>query len=265
MSRTYFSVAVVLCAWTFGAPAQTPDTATINGYVTDQSHAGVAGVQVNVKNAQSGLERKAETSCMHIGGKAMRAIDARLKPTSSHCVNPCGDIVCSWRLEWRSIFQIQIHACASREAISSQQSSSVPAIDRALRAGNVMSAWPLYLLPNVNWSESPTSNVERGSVVHPRGAGVARCRAQIIAAPDEICVGFQPSHLGNSRKFGAVKTCESWHWFPLGGYWLRPDGPSGGSFPRERNRQKWPVTRRSLIGHGRHKKHDRDHLAPTPS
>ena len=44
------------------AVAQTPDTATINGHVTDQSHAGVAGVQVAVKNTQSGLERKAETS-----------------------------------------------------------------------------------------------------------------------------------------------------------------------------------------------------------
>jgi len=42
--------------------AQTPDTATINGHVTDQSRAGVAGVQVTVKNAQSGLERKAETT-----------------------------------------------------------------------------------------------------------------------------------------------------------------------------------------------------------
>src|ERR1039457_2091518 len=40
---------------------QTPDTATINGHVVDQSHAGVGGVQVTVKNALTGLERKTQT------------------------------------------------------------------------------------------------------------------------------------------------------------------------------------------------------------
>src|SRR3989442_221691 len=41
--------------------AQTPDTATINGHVVDQTHAGVAGVDVTVRNALTGLERKART------------------------------------------------------------------------------------------------------------------------------------------------------------------------------------------------------------
>lgn len=40
---------------------QTPDTATIHGTVVDPSRAAVSGVAVTVKNAQSGLERKAET------------------------------------------------------------------------------------------------------------------------------------------------------------------------------------------------------------
>src|SRR5579863_873868 len=56
------SLAVFLPLLAAGLAAQTPDTATINGHVTDQSHAGVAGVQVTVKNTQSGLERRAETS-----------------------------------------------------------------------------------------------------------------------------------------------------------------------------------------------------------
>ncbi len=56
------SVAGMLFSAFAALMAQTPDTATMNGHVTDQSHAGVAGVQVTVKNGQSGLERKAETA-----------------------------------------------------------------------------------------------------------------------------------------------------------------------------------------------------------
>jgi len=40
--------------------AQTPDTATVHGQVTDSSHAAVAGVQVAVKNTVTGLERTVE-------------------------------------------------------------------------------------------------------------------------------------------------------------------------------------------------------------
>ena len=41
--------------------AQTPDTATVHGQVTDPSHGAVAGVEVAVKNSQTGLERSAQT------------------------------------------------------------------------------------------------------------------------------------------------------------------------------------------------------------
>jgi type 1 fimbria pilin len=45
------------------APAfsQTPDTATIHGQITDQSHAAVPEVQVTVTNTSTGLERTAQT------------------------------------------------------------------------------------------------------------------------------------------------------------------------------------------------------------
>jgi hypothetical protein len=69
MSR-YCPVGALLCAFAVTA-AQTPDTAILNGHVTDQSRAGIGGVLVTVKNAQSGLERKAETSAsgnFHIEG-----------------------------------------------------------------------------------------------------------------------------------------------------------------------------------------------------
>src|SRR5579872_6533921 len=41
--------------------AQTPDTATVHGQVSDPSHAAVAGVEIVMKNTQTGLERKAQT------------------------------------------------------------------------------------------------------------------------------------------------------------------------------------------------------------
>ena len=59
MSRKQVWLAVL--PWAFAAWAQTPDTATVHGLVTDQSHAAVAGVQVTVRNGQTGRERTAQT------------------------------------------------------------------------------------------------------------------------------------------------------------------------------------------------------------
>jgi hypothetical protein len=57
MSRLSFLVLVVV----LHLPAQTPDTATIHGQVVDQSRAPVAGVHVSARNAQTGLERAAQS------------------------------------------------------------------------------------------------------------------------------------------------------------------------------------------------------------
>src|ERR1035438_2985030 len=57
--RTALIFLTLVCAC--AVMAQTPDTATINGLVTDPTHAAVNGVQITVKNAQSGLERTAQT------------------------------------------------------------------------------------------------------------------------------------------------------------------------------------------------------------
>ena len=62
MSRSFALFAVLLSA--LPLPAQTPDTATVHGQVLDPSHAAVAGVQITVKNTQSGLERKAQTDAL---------------------------------------------------------------------------------------------------------------------------------------------------------------------------------------------------------
>jgi hypothetical protein len=54
-----------LCAlllFAYALPAQTPDTATISGQVVDASHAAISGVQVVVRNSQTGLERRAVTN-----------------------------------------------------------------------------------------------------------------------------------------------------------------------------------------------------------
>jgi len=61
MSRAYplffFCAAILSTTLT----AQTPDTATVHGHVTDSSHAGVGGVKVTAKNTISNLERSATT------------------------------------------------------------------------------------------------------------------------------------------------------------------------------------------------------------
>ena len=56
--RAYFVALFLATSILF---AQTPDTATINGRVVDQSHAGVAGVTLTVINAQIGLKRTAQS------------------------------------------------------------------------------------------------------------------------------------------------------------------------------------------------------------
>jgi Carboxypeptidase regulatory-like domain/TonB dependent receptor len=48
-------------ALAFSLSAQTPDTATIQGQVVDQSRAGIGGVQVKVKSTLTGLQRTLDT------------------------------------------------------------------------------------------------------------------------------------------------------------------------------------------------------------
>jgi hypothetical protein len=50
-----------LLVFALGASAQTPDTATIHGHVTDQSRAAVPGVQIKLTNALTTMERTAQT------------------------------------------------------------------------------------------------------------------------------------------------------------------------------------------------------------
>jgi hypothetical protein len=52
---------LLTCLCSFLVPAQTPDTATLRGQVTDQTHGAVPQVQVTVTNTLTGLKRTAET------------------------------------------------------------------------------------------------------------------------------------------------------------------------------------------------------------
>jgi len=61
MSRTPVLSLALLVAASLVLPAQTPDTATIQGRVFDQSHAAIAGVSVTVAHSQSDLKRTALT------------------------------------------------------------------------------------------------------------------------------------------------------------------------------------------------------------
>jgi hypothetical protein len=57
------SLLIVLLACTaLRVSAQTPDTATLHGSVVDQTHAGIAGAEVTVTNALTGLHRTAVTN-----------------------------------------------------------------------------------------------------------------------------------------------------------------------------------------------------------
>jgi Carboxypeptidase regulatory-like domain len=53
---------VFLMSFSIGLYAQTPDTATIHGIITDQSHAAVTGVDITVTNQQTGLQRTANSN-----------------------------------------------------------------------------------------------------------------------------------------------------------------------------------------------------------
>ena len=59
MSRTFRLFAILV--FSFSVSAQTPDTATITGTITDSSKAPVAGVQIALKSSGSNLQRTATT------------------------------------------------------------------------------------------------------------------------------------------------------------------------------------------------------------
>ena len=56
MSRLYL---LVVCS--LFLTAQTPDTATVQGHIADQTHAANAGVHVTATNTLTGLKRSAES------------------------------------------------------------------------------------------------------------------------------------------------------------------------------------------------------------
>ncbi len=58
MSRSFFLFSAL---FVLALSAQTPDTATLRGTVTDAAHAAVSGARVTATNSQTGIERTAET------------------------------------------------------------------------------------------------------------------------------------------------------------------------------------------------------------
>jgi Carboxypeptidase regulatory-like domain len=61
MSRLAACSAMAILLFAAASPAQTPDTATLRGQVSDQSHAAVVGVDIRVKDATTAGERNALT------------------------------------------------------------------------------------------------------------------------------------------------------------------------------------------------------------
>jgi hypothetical protein len=55
------SAAALVCAIAVALRAQTPDTASINGHISDRSRAAIAGVKVTARNLQTGFQRTAQS------------------------------------------------------------------------------------------------------------------------------------------------------------------------------------------------------------
>jgi hypothetical protein len=71
MSKLSSLFLVLLACIALPLAAQTPDTATLHGSVVDQTHAGIAGAEVTVTNALTGLHRTAMTNAtgnFYMGG-----------------------------------------------------------------------------------------------------------------------------------------------------------------------------------------------------
>jgi hypothetical protein len=62
MSKLFSLLVVLFVCSALPIAAQTPDTATLHGSVVDQTHAGIAGAEVTVTNALTGLRRTAVTN-----------------------------------------------------------------------------------------------------------------------------------------------------------------------------------------------------------
>jgi hypothetical protein len=71
MSKISYLLLVLFACTSLPLAAQTPDTATLHGSVVDQTHAGIAGAEITVTNALTGLHRTAVTNGtgnFYIGG-----------------------------------------------------------------------------------------------------------------------------------------------------------------------------------------------------
>ncbi len=62
LNKQSFVTGALLMLFSVGLMAQTPDTATLRGTITDPSHAGVAGAEVVATNGQTGLQRVAKSN-----------------------------------------------------------------------------------------------------------------------------------------------------------------------------------------------------------
>ncbi len=61
MSRNLWILLLPALLFVYSSSAQTPDTATLRGQVTDSAHAAVSGARITAVNAQTGIERTTQT------------------------------------------------------------------------------------------------------------------------------------------------------------------------------------------------------------
>ncbi len=99
MPRSLLSYTVLLCYAAAHLFAQTPDTATLYGFVSDQDHAALPGVQIEIKNESSRLTRTAKTDSLGrysitglpiVGAYTLVADKKGFAPAQSHDVKFTG-------------------------------------------------------------------------------------------------------------------------------------------------------------------------------
>ena len=71
MSRLSSLLVALLICGSIGLTAQTPDTATLQGRVVDQAHAGIPNAEINIVNSLTGLQHLTKTDALgnfYLGG-----------------------------------------------------------------------------------------------------------------------------------------------------------------------------------------------------
>src|SRR5262249_46425974 len=126
-------------------------------------------------------------------------------------VDPGGHVVAQRRWQRRAVFQVEIHARPAFEAFRRHQLHRALSVDAAPIRRRTAGALPGGLLTALDRGHPPALTCERAPLPHPRCAGMAGRRREIVAAPLQIGVLLEPGHDRRTWKIRAIESCKSGH------------------------------------------------------